>query len=609
MIWKTLIAVVGLVLAGAAAATAGEDPERPRLLSWSTAPRSDMYRADLGLRHALANSPAERARLTRLLGEANAQLFDAPNAKRWYLEAVTASDAAERQAAQLGLARLLLFREPQRAEALLAGLAGVPAARPAVSILRARLAMARRDNAGAAALLRAAIGEAAGLGTTDGAELLRTAIADLSFATALGGDPGLAGAYLAGTPAGSAADSRPTRTIFPDCTAEPGLRSGDRAVFAITVNENGVDRIEPVWSSRPGGPELLLGRALARWEWPATTASSWRRGVHVSIGCSDAGEFHAGFDEAAILWRWFAAAGIAPIGAPPRERPVDEFADAAIAALAAREARYGLQSPQLIPALLNMANHIDIGAGAAGGHVERALGLAVTAKAPAEAIAVLRLFQRPDFSKLDQQTDWAGNAKRGQAALDELTAAGKADGEFGIYIRFMIADALGRMGAMAESEPMMREAYRIAATSLPRDNPWRRAAASALGYLELYRKNAAASRRLLAEAGVTASSCQLADVPPRIEGMAIGEEAYPMPLRRSEIEGSTMVERRVGGDGRTLAARTIYAQPPLLFDAASTEPFAGTVATVPPRRDGKPFPCIASPQVIRWQLQDLKRPE
>ncbi|MFZ4687782.1 MAG: hypothetical protein ACOYLS_00955 [Polymorphobacter sp.] len=586
----------------------------PRLRGWP-AP----YAAAMQELKALRDEApaANRVQLSRLLGEAHEARFETRDAEVAYRDALAQSpSAAERAAAQLGLARTLAIGQPAAAAALLATLEaenpGNPAAAAAAGQLRARMAMTAGDPVGAARLLRGAIGAAGRDTGPDAADMLQSLLADLGIALALAGDLEAAAAYTSASGVGSDANrGYIPGLIMPLCDPASGLTQDDAVIFEVTIYGGTPFRVTPVWSKRPGAAVAvtMLGQAIADWRWPVRPQPPvLRHGIRILAACSANGEVLVNSDrrsDTMAIIAWLDAKGV-PRRRMPQMTPEQRFA-ADLAGLAAAEAEHGEMSVHAVPWLAALGHSDEIPFETARGHLQRALTILDTAGAPAQATMLLRLGLAQQPATADSQESVAAAAREFPAMIAKFSTAERNSPPV-LALRFAAAQTQLQAGATDAATAGFSDLLAVPTASLAADDPLRRSATVALARIAYGRGRRADGDRLLRDAGFTANVCASADEPVSLQGFGIDDSAFPAMLRRADIDGFVVIERGVAGDGRTTGIRIIYASPPFQFDKMTTDAYVGS-ASNPPRRAGKPFPCIGGQQPIFWRLMDQERPQ
>lgn len=580
----------------------------PMFTSWVENQGDAARRATI--RELLPMAPrADHWRLYQTLGAIDETLFEWSKAVADYRAASGAANSpTELAAAQLGIARAQRIISPAEAEATLAGLAGVVAAAPAVAHLRARLALAVGNSQQALTRLGEALGTAGKYRNEATPALLQAIIADMSIAAALAGDLSGAADYAAATGIGDTGNEAALASFTPArCDLAAGLRPDDAAIFDVTAYSGRSRRVVAVWSRHLGGEAAVaqLGRAVANIRWQRDAAPNvLARGIRVFVACSPGGfETAGGVTASERSWiPWLITRGV-PIR-PYRDVLPEVSMREDVDALAAAEARDGVESINLLPLLVGLGNNPEMPPAAARGHFERAAAILVANAGPPWAIAQLQRFIIETFAENQAagEAELAGSLPK---VLAKIPSAEQTAG-FSLLIRLRLARALEATGDIAGAEAGYRALLTLPAATLPATDPFRRVVAYQLALLLDRRGRRAEADDVRRNPGLALSLCRYADTRVTATGVTIAEDDYPAFLRRTGIGGLVKIEREVAADGATSAARVVYAQPPFLFDKTSLAPFSGS-RNVVPTRGGKPFACTTEPQTIRWKLATAAR--
>ncbi|HZF96435.1 MAG TPA: TonB family protein [Allosphingosinicella sp.] len=383
-----------------------------------------------------------------------------------------------------------------------------------------------------------------------------TARSDLAIAALLGRDPEAARRYLALTGAG-----RMERSMLPLTGRMPlprcgnGLAPGDVTVLELAIREDGaVVGTTPVYASAQGDAAVRMARAALDWAWlPEELAGMdplFRAGVRVEVRCSNSvwagDEALAPAREAAA--RWSAATSVPLEVRPARNQTLPQMR----AELAAAEARHGASSPHLLRPLSRLAARDDLSGRDRERFLERALGIAIAARAPGPYVAGLALSLAeekggtPDYAALMRvpglldDPDTAAEFYAG--ASDRLYAAGRERDAAAMLARLeavpgLAPDHMGRIDLVG-----------------------RRAALAAAG------GNPAPAAAFPIGSPTAHSACQ---VPPRRRSGTGGEGDFPNDAMRWGFEGFVAVEAQVGTPGRPEQIRTVIAYPPFVFGEAA----------------------------------------
>lgn len=582
------------------------DEAKPRFRSWPSEITSAPG-ARTEFQRLVPYAPAgDRWRLQWLTGQANETSFDRRLAVGAYTAAIAAATTPlERATGQLGLARVQSFAAPAAAEAILVGLAGVPRAAAAAAQLRARMAL----TAGNLDVARTRLGEAlAAIGANpdlDSPAMLQSVTADLALVATFAGDLETAAAYAGASGVGSGRPFFPTFRSPAFCNAAAGLLAEDAVIFEVSVFDGKPRRITPVWSRRVNAADAIaaLGRILTTWRWTDGPAPpGLQRGIRMQVSCSPGGRWlgdggvtdvqFSGFD-------WLATKGIAPL--PFVQQPPELLAESHAAGLAAAEVRYGISGLELVPYLLALGGNPSIEPAVRRAHNERVMSIIESAEAPPMLLAGLRV----SLSFGENSSAAADEISAKTPALLARLPAADRDSPLALDLRMILATAQLENNEIGAGTAGLRSLLAVPFDRLPRADPLRRAVQERLARIADDDGRRGEADRLRRDAGLPLDLCNYADEPVHPLGITIDPSRFPHVLRREDIGGFVVIERRVAADSTTRDARILYAQPPLLFDKESLAAFVGT-RNIDPRRGGKPFACTGNPQPIFWQLKDQR---
>ncbi|TRW17476.1 energy transducer TonB [Glacieibacterium frigidum] len=555
------------------------------------------------LRLAAARGPLSAAS-ARGFGELYEAIFETAEAERWYKVALTKTPGrTDALAARLGLARLSLFSAPKNTQALLTALDGEPEVAPAVAQLRGRLRLNAGDYAGAMAALRTAVTLALEIGDAEAKATIQSAQADLAVAAALSGDPARAATYyaLAGNGMQTPTLEMPEDGSSPRCDPKAGILAEDRVIFEVIVNPAGViNRLSPMWASRPGAPVELFGLYLPEmWRWPAgDRAAVWEQGVRIAVACAWNGR---------RLWTDWRDVPLLDWMVTRRLEPTPAGGNGTIATvrrlteeLAARELTSGPQSPELLPVLLELQAKDGVSDAAKLAHAERSLAIAIAAGAPPKVVASYQA----DVYRRGTAADRDEVRRRSESYLTLLRDA-DPHGPIAIESAILIAQIDIERGNIQAGKERLRSVLARPTGLLASNDEGRRHAAARLAKLTDADGRTAEATSILRAAGLPADLCVRASSKPMVAEVNISESSFPPDARARTIEGMVTVETRILANGDATQARVVYEQPAGLFGQASIAAFAKARAA-PPLLAGRPFACTAEPLRIRWQLAEFE---
>lgn len=311
---------------------------------------------------------SDRSNAHLILGRVAQRAVDYASAASEYHEAaMTADTNAGKVAALLGEIETATFVNPSAAENALAGLRAVLAkvkVEPVVSAEFARRESLLLLNQGNFEAARAKSAEAVKLlgGLTDKTDLRDVAArSDTAIAALLAGKDEEARHYLAMTGAGrlpTGSFDPALQMTPPDCGGEAGLKPDDMAVIEFSIGDDGaVIASQPIYAAGGGKVALAFARTAFGWSWSPEQVKNlplfFRYNIRVEMRCSTAFErpsitqqlnanFEAWLDSKKLTLP--PASDQSEALALPRQR----------AALAAVEAKDGVQSASLLPPLYRL---------------------------------------------------------------------------------------------------------------------------------------------------------------------------------------------------------------------------------------------------------------
>lgn len=546
--------------------------------------------AEAALTAGLATLPKQDAslredRLMALinLGEINERALDYGEALRYFLEAQPLAAPSGMEARVLrGLIRTRMFYDGAAALADADRAIALTAAQPGDTqrlqapfrILRGRILMNLGRFGEAQAELKRATDALGGLTLkVDAADI--AARSDMAIAALLNKRPDEARKYLAYTGAGRVMDAmvKSSQMPSPPCGAEGDLRPEDVAVVEFSIRDDGsVGAAAPIYSSREGDSALAFARAASAWSWSSEQVKEipalFRMLTRVEMRCTTTAErpsivgiLH---DDVAS---WLDASGVAPVtlsggSDAVRAKPLlDE--------LAARERKHGISSPQLIPALMEVAGNVITPREQAAVAAERALAIARAAGAPPPVVAALGIraattsFVRKGYTPKGKTPDFTGLL--GDASVMGHPRAATA-------VRLAAADHLYQ--ARGREKEAIAQLTAIGETpGLGGNDPLRAAALSRLASLYVAAGDTDAAQTTFQNSGLTPGQCALLDAQPRRRGTRASYLDYPSDALAMDFEGWATAEYDITAQGEPINVRIINAYPAFVF-SKSTEAIA-----------------------------------
>jgi len=545
-----------------------------------------------------STSNAMRYRL--LLGRVQESLNKSTDAERLYRQILAGSqiDERQRQKATVGLARILLARNPAEARLLLSQYLErppEPKLRWEAELLAARVERMTGRAVEAQRLLDNASQHAWSAPLADVA-IERIAI-DRAVVAGLMGDRETIIAMLGTIGAGRPSYPSASNANLPTCGID-GVEQDDFVILEVVSDQWGVNRADLVHASRPGIAEAFLrsyrgrmGRMLSQQAMP------------ILLRCATAprGDAQQGVGED-IVASWAMDHFLYPV-LPTEEQT---STGALVARLAAREARYGKESPLLVPVLYRLANQI----GSADDAVDQdrlatmnqqlltiltKSGASGAVRAPVEFAALMRKMMTRQLSEAQSLTEiqriMSSFSKDLTVSPDQLLSfATFPDGEninSGDFRSGLIEQTLKSVG------------QRIATT-----DP--RVQALALELVQLKRQlgdeaGAAAIQRAYS---LASDLCRGLYPEPRYRSSDIRSDDYPLDALSATLWGRYLTEFSLNAEGSAGSIRVISEEPPFVFRDATLSR-APTIRYEPSRIAGQPVPCRGSTQMVRWQVPAL----
>ncbi len=527
-----------------------------------------------------------------------------------------------------GLARTLIWSDPDEARRLLDGLLALPEAKlgntrdtlALVKELRGRIDLNNGNPLGARKWFEAAA-EAAG-----GAETARINVADVRIR----GDLALANYKLkrfdevqravAFSGAGGLADeglSTAAATPLPACAPVTGLSRDAVAVVEFAIGDDGrVISVTPIYASRgsadagaagrDSGPEVLFAQAVRRWYWSADSLAKlkpfWRQSVRVELRCFTEGagvnpvdSSFSAEDEA-----WLDSLAV-------RDTPEWSGTPAAILSdirreLARRETSDGAESAQLLPVLRRLARNGAAPEADRSAAAERWLRLAGKYQAP---LAVVTRFRVVEIDWLTAQQRYpaalAFPSRQLAALLAELQAAGHGDSRAAMLVRLSLGAALERRRSDGEARAIFDAIVAAPPAVVPADDPIRTAALLHISNLAAGARNTAAAAQALAATGLSPDQCSLIDVQPQAINATVTESSFPVAAQRWGTGGYARIGYDITVDGVPTGVRTVVASPPFVF-GETTEAAVRRFRYKPVFRPGNVLGCTGNLKTVRFRV-------
>jgi len=559
-------------------------------------------------RAIVAARGAEAAHLTLLMASAEQATGAFAEAEQHY-RAVAANGeaaAADRKVATLSLASLLAADRPAETITLLAPLRSGASSDWEAELIASRAYRVGGDPANARTALDRAWQAAP---TANAASMaMPRVLNDRSF------DAGLAGArdQFNALQAVLRSNREPTeglatlRYSLPLC-GTAGIGPADRVTVEIVSEPDpGRPAASVLWASRPGIARPFLD-AIARTR--GVGAGGGGQIVAVTLACmampsDDFGVIH-GSDTA--YQDWMTARGVYP----PLGFDVADLA-ALEQRLAAREARYGAESPMLVPLLL-----VLIARSGAGDEQPDAGKLATVAEYARRADAIVAKNGGPGDLRLVSGLGVLG-AEASIETADKAGIEARANTLFDAALadRTVSFDIVYQAVAMASRNAYFTDGFKtdllyraLAALSPRAPKGDRRIQALTLRLLDMRRDagDAAGVAKLVAKLALPVDLCALATPARHFLSVDIRPDDYPKDLIRSNMAGNDTIEFDLDAEGQARNPRLLIADPPFAFDAITIER-ALTLRYDPSSAKGAAGTCRAMRQNVRWQLPAHYRP-
>lgn len=471
-----------------------------------------------------------------------------------------APDAAAKKAGYAGLARTIMFDDPQeaiQAAEQLRLMSDQPRDRAVALDLKARAQLIAGNSLQAIDTLKMAVSQLGGL--TQRIDQLDDAVrADMALAGLLSGDEQLAHLYLSAT--GTAQDPGGFLPIPKQISGR--ICPEDASPNDVAIVEFGVDRdgsirdVRPIYATAGSAFADAMVRYVRYFRWdPAQVAHL--RPLQASMARL---EVHcipelAGLDQlnkdAEPRYTWMKALGLSDYEV--RAGSQAARLTTARAELARRKHEYGSLSPQLFPVLEFIGRSPLVGTRETLDIVDRQRKIAEAARAPAAVMASLEV-RRATAGVTDHDT-----------ALSRIIAIAnnanfRQDPEASAYLDLEVGVRQSIGGKSAEALSRAADAK-----GLPATDAIRRSANLWLAESD-FSKDPTDRKKRVQAAGVNYNSCEAAHV--RRTTLASSRD-YPELTRRWGFEGWTFVQFDIGSDSRPRNVVASVSYPPLIFTPAA----------------------------------------
>ena len=271
--------------------------------------------------------------------------------------------------------------------------------------------------------------------------------------------------------------------------------------------------------------------------------------------------------------------------------------------LAARQGRYGPNSPMLLPILFetmmpNMINGNDpTEAKQEAEDAERILGILQQNGAPASLSAMWRLVTIGMEVAAQSKTQ-----NEGQAEAQALMLKLASDPSLSLDTLYtLVQQTTSRAGAPIEfKETALKATLDIFRRRAPSGDPRTTAIGLQLQQLLAVSGDMAGAAAAVAGLGVPANACVLSTPGPNYVSSNITSDDYPGDFVFIGMPGASIVEFDLDTSGNAQHGRLLLEDPPYAFNQIALAR-APTIRYDPAHFDGKTAGCLGTEQTIRWQ--------
>ncbi len=581
-----------------------------------------------GFQGTAAQDAEERALATNDLARARemrGELSAAAGAYRRVLEAgVFAAGTPGDLRLRVALARTGHWSNPDEARRLLDALLALPPgalgqsgdAMALVKSLRGRVELNTGNPAEAKRWFTAAAANAGGSTTTRVSVTDVRVRGDLALANQRLGRMDDVQKAVAFSGAGSLASEGLTGAAdmtLPGCVPFTGLAPDAVAVVEFAIADDGrVVGVTPIFASRGSGPlagagpEELFTQAVRRWSWDVASVAKldpfWRQAVRVELRCFNERPgrrlIEASFDPEQAAW--YAARGFRPTPDHPGTHAAT--LPAIRAEIARREREDGPTSPQLVPALADLAGNAAAPDSDRAAARTRHLELLRQHAAPNATIVMASMgAARSDIEK-GRTSKQRARLRRDslQALLEQQQAAGLDRSREGMLIRLRLGDAHDDLGETLPARTLFDAVVAAPESLLPAADPIRTSALLRLSSLAAAANGTQAAAAAMAATGLAPEQCAVVDTKPQAVNQSIGASTFPGEALRWRTEGFARVGYDITAEGKPVNIRTIVASPPFIFGPA-TEKAVARFEYRPVFRPGNTFGCSGTSIKVRFK--------
>jgi hypothetical protein len=185
------------------------------------------------------------------------------------------------------------------------------------------------------------------------------------------------------------------------------------------------------------------------------------------------------------------------------------------------------------------------------------------------------------------------------AALVDFDAAWPSS-YAGAWLRLEYALQLEKSRQFDLAKPQLDRVLALPVSVLPADDVVRTVATLHRAMLDRRAGNAAAAESRVAAAGMSPEQCALVDVRPVMTRAGVGSNDFPQDAFDWGFEGYVGYAFDINAAGEVVNARTVFAYPPFVFNAA-TEKTVRRFRYLPPVIGGEAVGCNQKIDAVRYQ--------
>ncbi|MBZ6379125.1 hypothetical protein B5C34_09345 [Pacificimonas flava] len=379
----------------------------------------------------------------------------------------------------------------------------------------------------------------------------------------------------------------PFDVALPDCAPVTNIRPDDMMVVEFAIGEDGsVAAISPIYSSRPGEIEEVFLTSLVETLWDPARISEvnpfWRASHKVEVRCVTEAEKLSPLDYFAP-----AVAELLPGAVLSAEEPTIVDARAALSSLNELAGSLDDVSDAGIPYLVRvLQSKIPTGK---DDILEALMATpAITALEPPGQALVWSYFASPYDEPRSRELN-----RRLQTAMSSET-------ELGRLARSALYLLKARRFEHEDNESAASETYRLLLEEgLPAESLPVSFAKLRLSSLALEEDQAELAQAYLDSTGLSPTQCSLLDADPLIERTNANSSDFPSDMARRGFAGSSLTSYDITSEGIPVNVRTVYSFPPLLF-SDPVEKISARMRYNKIYREGGTIGCSAMVQAFRF---------